>query len=368
MNNQNKIKVGILGATGMVGQRLVTLLQNHPFFEVAVVAASPRSAGKKYSEAAEGRWVMEEKIPASVFDLTVLAVEEDLEKIASQVRLVFCALDLDKDSIRKIEESYAAKGIAVVSNNSAHRWTEDVPMILPEVNPQHLELIHAQRKNRGWDKALPAGRQGLIVVKPNCSIQCYVPHLSALEKFIPGEVIVTTFQAVSGAGKTLEFWPEMVDNVNPLIPGEEEKSEKEPLKIWGKMSDGKITIAQAPLISATCVRVPVSDGHMASVAVKFKTKPTREQIIQAWKNFNPLGELNLPTAPQPFITYFDSDDRPQTALDRDLGGGMGISAGRLREDSILDWKFIGLSHNTIRGAAGGAILIAEMLKTGGYLD
>lgn len=345
----------------MVGQRFVTLLENHPFFEVVVVAASPRSAGKKYSEAVREKWVMEKSIPDSVSKLTVFAVEEDLDKIADQVRIVFCALDLDKQSIIRIENEYASKGIAVVSNNSANRWTEDIPMILPEVNPEHLELIHTQRKNRGWDK-------GLIVVKPNCSIQCYVPHLTALKEFSPTEVTVTTFQAVSGAGKTLESWPEMVDNVNPNISGEEEKSEKEPLKIWGKLADGKIDIAKTPIISATCVRIPVSNGHLASVAVKFATKPTREQIIEAWKNFNPLRELNLPSAPNPFITYFEEENRPQTALDRDLEGGMGIAAGRLREDRILDWKFIGLSHNTIRGAAGGAILTAELLKEKGYLD
>lgn len=358
MINQNKIKVAILGATGMVGQRFVTLLQNHPFFEVVAVAASPRSAGKKYSEAVEDRWVMDVKIPDSVSDLNVFAVEEDLDKIADQVRVVFCALDLDKQSIIRIENAYASKGIAVVSNNSANRWTEDIPMILPEVNPQHLELIKTQRKNRGWDKVLPAGRQGLIVVKPNCSIQSYVPMLTPLMQFKPTKILVTTLQAVSGAGKTLESWPEMVDNVNPLIKGEEEKSEKEPIKILG----GSLNI------SATCIRVPVSDGHMASVSVSFEEKPTKEQIIQAWKNFNPLASLNLPLSPNPFITYFEEEDRPQTALDRDLEGGMGISAGRLREDSILDWKFIGLSHNTIRGAAGGAILIAELLVKKGYIN
>lgn len=345
----------------MVGQRFVALLENHPFFKVVSVAASPRSAGMKYAEAVEGRWVMEKPIPPSAADMSVLAVEGDMDKIATQVKLVFCALDLDKESIRKIEESYAAKGIAVVSNNSAHRWTEDVPMILPEVNPEHLELIHTQRKNRGWNT-------GLIVVKPNCSIQCYVPQLAALKEFLPSEVVVTTFQSVSGAGKTLKSWPEMVDNINPLIPGEEEKSEKEPLKIFGKLQNGKIVLANKLIISAACVRVPVSDGHLASVAVKFTGKPTKGQIIEAWKNFNPLADLNLPSAPNPFITYFEEDDRPQTALDRNLGNGMGISTGRLREDNILDYKFIGLSHNIIRGAAGGAILTAELLKKKGFLN
>ena len=311
MNTNNKIKVGILGATGMVGQRFITLLENHPYFEVVAVAASPRSAGKTYSEAVEGRWVLKEPIPDSVRDLKVFAVEDDLEKIADQVRLVFCALDMDQDAIRKIEESYAGKGIAVVSNNSAHRWTKDIPMILPEINPQHLELINTQRKNRGWDK-------GLIVVKPNCSIQSYVPLLTPLLKYGPKKVVVTTLQAVSGAGKTMENWPEMKDNVNPFIAGEEEKSEKEPLRIWGNIENGKIELFSGIEISATCIRVPVSDGHMASVSIKFETKPTKEQIIEAWKNFNPLSDLNLPSAPNPFITYFENEDRPQTALDRDL--------------------------------------------------
>lgn len=360
MNNTKKIPVGILGATGMVGQRFISLLQNHPYFEVVSVAASPRSAGKKYSEAVEGRWVMEGKIPESVAALKVFAVDEDVEKITEQAQLVFSAMDLDKESIRSIEEDYASRGIAVVSNNSAHRWTEDVPMVLPEVNPEHLELINIQRKNRGWDK-------GLIVVKPNCSIQSYVPMLTPLLEFRPSQVIVTTMQAVSGAGRTVEDWPEMQDNVNPLIGGEEEKSENEPLKIWGNLGNGKIQNFDGINISATCIRVPVSDGHMASVAVKFEEKPTKEQILKAWKNFNPLAEYNLPSAPNPFITYFEEEDRPQTRLDKNLGNGMGIAAGRLREDNILDYKFVGLSHNTIRGAAGGAILTAELLKAKGYI-
>lgn len=363
-----KIPVGVLGATGMVGQRFVSLLENHPFFEVVIVAASPRSAGKKYSEAVADRWVMEEKIPESVSNLNVFAVEKDLEKIAGQVRLVFCALDLDKNSIKRIEEAYASKGSAVVSTNSAHRWTEDIPMILPEVNPEHLQLIHTQRKNRGWDKGLPAGRQGLIVVKPNCSIQSYVPMLTPLLKFKPIKVLVTTFQAVSGAGKTMESWPEMQDSAIPFIAGEEEKSEKEPLRIWGNLINGKIELSNNIVISATCVRAPISDGHMASVSVAFEKKATKEEIIETWKNFNPLANLNLPSAPNLFITYFEEEDRPQTALDRNLGNGMGIAAGRLREDNILDYKFIGLSHNTIRGAAGGAILTAELLVAKGFMN
>lgn len=360
MNNQNKIKVGILGATGMVGQRFITLLENHPYFEVVAIAASPRSAGKKYTEAVEDRWVMDAEIPRNTANLNVFAVEEDLDKIIPQVKLVFCALDLDKESIKRIEDAYASKGVAVVSNNSANRWTSDIPMILPEINPEHLQLIDPQRKNRGWGK-------GLIVVKPNCSIQSYVPMLTPLMKFKPTKVIVTTLQAVSGAGKTMENWLEMKDNVNPLIPGEEEKSEKEPLRIWGNLKNDEIQLADGPEISATCIRVPVSDGHMASVAVKFEEKPTKEQILEAWKNFNPLAEYNLPSAPGPFITYFEEEDRPQTALDRNLGNGMGIAAGRLRNDNILDYKFIGLSHNTIRGAAGGSILTAELLLEKGYI-
>lgn len=361
MKNEAKINVGVLGATGMVGQRFITLLKNHPFFEVVLVAASPRSAGKKYKEAARGRWVMEDQIPQNVSKLTVYAVEEDLEEIASKVKLVFCALDLDKDRVKKIEEKYASKGIAVVSNNSANRWTEDIPMILPEVNPDHLSLIDTQRKKRGWVK-------GLIVVKPNCSIQSYVPMITPLLKFKPKKVSVTTLQAISGAGKTLKSWPEMKDNVNPKIGGEEEKSEKEPLRIWGKLEDGKIAEFSDLKISATCIRVPVSNGHMASVSISFKNKPTKEEIIKAWKNFNPLLQFNLPSSPNPFITYFEEDNRPQTALDRLLGNGMGIAGGRLRKDNVLDYKFIGLSHNTIRGAAGGAILTAELLVAKGFMN
>lgn len=356
-----KIPVGILGATGMVGQRFITLLQDHPLFEVNVLAASPRSAGKKYSEAVEDRWSMESPIPQSISAMKLFAVEEDIDSIASEVRLVFCAIDLDKDSIRRIEKAYASRGVAVVSNNSAHRWTEDIPMILPEINPNHLELIDIQRKNRGWDK-------GLIVVKPNCSIQSYVPLITPLLKFGPSEITVTTLQAVSGAGRTLQNWPEMPDNVNPLIEGEEEKSEKEPLRIWGELKNGAIEAETGIKISATCIRVPVSDGHMASVSVKFQHIPSDEQILEAWKNFNPLKDLNLPSAPDPFITYFEEKDRPQTAIDRNIGSGMGIAAGRLRKDNISDYKFIGLSHNTIRGAAGGGILTAELLFKKGYLN
>lgn len=359
-DREPKIPVGILGATGMVGQRLITLLKDHPYFEITALAASPRSAGKKYPEAVENRWVMKDQIPESVATLTVQDVEADMESIASRVKLVFCAVDMEKEAIKRVEEKYAAHDVAVVSNNSAHRWTKDIPMILPEINPDHLELVDVQRKNRGWNK-------GLIVVKPNCSIQSYVPLLTPLQQFNPTQVLVTTLQAVSGAGRTMENWAEMQDNVNPLIGGEEEKSEREPLRIWGNLNNGEVQIAQAPTISATCIRIPVSDGHMASVSVKFDNKPTADQIIEAWRKFNPLAGLDLPSAPNPFITYFDQEDRPQTALDRNIGNGMGIAVGRLREDDILDYKFVGLSHNTIRGAAGGSILTAELLVEKGYV-
>lgn len=337
-----KIPVGIIGATGMVGQRFITLLQNHPWFETICVAASPRSAGKKYQEAVKKRWVMESKIPESVGKMVVYEVEKDQDKIARQVRIVFSALDMDKDQIRNIESDFAKVGVAVVSNNSAHRWTKNVPMIMPEINPDHLKLIRGK---------------GFIVVKPNCSIQSYVPMLTPLLKYGIKKVVVTTLQAVSGAGKTMASWPQMQGNVIPSIAGEEEKSEKEPLKIW----DQKVSI------SATCIRVPLEDGHMASVSVSFKKKITKKQIISEWKKFNPLKGLSLPSSPDPFITYFEEEDRPQTRMDRNLGGGMGIGVGRLREDEE-GFKFIGLSHNTIRGAAGGAILTAELLKRKGYLD
>ncbi|QQG40978.1 MAG: aspartate-semialdehyde dehydrogenase [Candidatus Levyibacteriota bacterium] len=355
-----KIPVGILGATGMVGQRFVTLLKNHPWFTVACVAASAKSAGKYYKEAVENRWVMKEKIPDEIARLSVCAVENDMNRIAKQVSFVFSALDMEKETIKVIENNFASRDIPVISNNSAHRWTEDVPMIIPEINANHLSIISAQQKHHGWKK-------GFIVVKPNCSIQSYVPLLTPLMQFQPKKIAVTTLQAVSGAGKTLASWPEMQENVIPYIGGEEEKSEKEPMKIWGKVENGTIKIAKEQEISATCIRVPVNDGHMASVFVSFAKKPTREQILAAWKSFDPLKNLDLPSAPHPFITVFEEDNRPQTHLDRDLGNGMGISVGRLREDKIFDYKFIGLSHNTIRGAAGGAVLTAELLKAKGFI-
>lgn len=353
-----KIPVGILGATGMVGQRFISLLASHPWFEVVSVAASPRSAGKKYQEAVEGRWVMEEPIPQNVANLVVKAVKKDMNEIIKEVALVFSCLEMEKEKIREVEDAFAGRGIPVVSNNSAHRWTADVPMVMPEINPDHLELIKTQQKNRGW--------KGFVVVKPNCSVQSYVPLLTPLLKFEPEKVVVTTLQAVSGAGKTLKSWPEMQENVIPFISGEEEKSEKEPMRIWGKVEDGTIALAKGPEVSATCIRVPLEDGHMASVSVSFTKKPTKEEIIEVWKNFDPLAGLELPSSPHPFITVFEDDDRPQTRLDRNLGNGMGISVGRLREDGNV-WKFIGLSHNTIRGAAGGAILTAELLVKKGYV-
>ena len=355
-----KLKVGILGGTGMVGQRFVSLLESHPWFEVACVAASPRSAGISYKEAVKGRWAMKTAIPENVSRLIVKKVEEDIDYVAAEADFVFSALDMDKEQIRRIEEMYAARNVAVVSNNSAHRWMDDVPMLMPEINPEHVKLIDIQRKNRGWNK-------GFISVKPNCSIQSYVPVIKALESFGPERLIITTLQAISGAGKTFEAWPEMEDNVIPLINGEEAKSEKEPMKILGSLKGGKIVMVKKPEISATCIRVPVSDGHMASVDMALRKKISKRQFINALNNFeNPIAGLKLPSAPKQFIKYFEEDDRPQTKLDRDYEGGMGITIGRLREGG-LGWKFVALSHNTLRGAAGGAILVAELLKAKGYV-
>lgn len=357
-----KLRVGILGATGMVGQRFITLLDNHPWFEVTCLAASPQSAGQKYSKAVKGRWLMQVAIPTALKDTVVLAVEHDMSAIAEQVDFVFSALDMKKDQIKRIENEYAELGVPVVSNNSAHRWTEDVPMIIPEVNPEHSILVQAQRKKHGW-------KRGFIAVKPNCSIQCYVPPLHALRQFGLEQVSVTTYQAISGAGKNFATWPEMVDNVIPFIGGEESKSEEEPRKVWGSIKNGRLAIAKKPIISATCIRVPVTDGHMASVQVKFKKKPSYAQILQAWKKFeNPLSALKLPSAPKEFLHYFEEENRPQTKLDRDLGEGMSIGIGRLREDPLFHYKFVALSHNTIRGAAGGAILLAELLVKQGYIQ
>ncbi len=356
-----KIPVGILGATGMVGQQFICLLENHPWFTVTCVAASEKSAGKKYSEAVKGRWLQKKSIPKSVEALPVYSIEKDVKIIAQQVRFVFSAIDADKDFIKKIEEAYAEMGLPVVSNNSAHRWTPDVPMIMPEINIQHLDIIRIQQKKRGWEN-------GFIVTKPNCSIQSYVPLLHAWKSFNPQKVIVSTYQAISGAGKTFVNWPEMIDNVIPFIGGEEEKSENEPKKIFGNIRERKFVFKNTPQISANCIRVPVADGHMAAINVQFKKKVSKRDLVKALKNFkNPLESLDLPSAPKVFLNYFEEPDRPQTRLDRDLEGGMGISIGRIREDSVLGWKCVALSHNTIRGAAGGSILTAELLVKKGYI-
>ncbi len=355
-----KLKVGILGGTGMVGQRFISLLENHPWFEVVLVAASPRSAGKTYKEAVGERWKMTTPMPEAVKDLIVYDVN-DVENVAKNVDFVFSAVDMTKDEIRAIEEEYAKAEVPVVSNNSAHRWTKDVPMVVPEINSKHIELIEYQKKRLGTTK-------GFVAVKPNCSIQSYAPVLTAWMEFEPYEVVVSTYQAISGAGKTFKDWPEMEGNIIPYIGGEEEKSEKEPLRIWGEMVDGEIKLYDKIAITSQCIRVPVLNGHTASVFVKFRKKPTKEQLLEALKNFS--GEpqaLGLPSAPKQFIQYLEEDNRPQVALDVDYENGMGISVGRLREDSIYDWKFVGLSHNTIRGAAGGAILCAELLKAKGYI-
>ncbi len=349
-----KLRVGILGATGMVGQRFITLLENHPWFEVTTLAASERSAGKTYEEALAGRWKLDIPCPQNVKDIVVKNVS-DVEKTAESVDLLFSAVDMTKEEIRAIEEAYAKTETPVVSNNSAHRWTPDVPMIMPEVNADHLDVLPYQMRRLGT-------KRGFIVVKPNCSIQCYTPMLHALMKFKPVKSVVSTYQAISGAGKTFKDWPEMTDNLIPYIGGEEEKSEQEPLKIWGKIENGVIVPAKSPIISAQCYRVPVQDGHTASVFVSFEKKPSKDEILEAWKNFRGLPqELDLPSAPKQFIHYFEEDNRPQARLDRDLEGGMAVSAGRLREDTIFDYKFAGLSHNTIRGAAGGGVLSAELL-------
>ncbi|HHU70468.1 MAG TPA: aspartate-semialdehyde dehydrogenase [Clostridiales bacterium] len=355
-----KLRVGILGGTGMVGQRFISLLDNHPWFEVVTVAASPRSAGKTYIEAVGKRWKMNTPMPEGVKNLVVKDVN-DVQEVSKDVDFVFSAVDMTKEEIKAIEEAYAKAETPVVSNNSAHRWTPDVPMIVPELNPEHLDVIPSQMKRLGTTR-------GFVVVKPNCSIQSYTPALHALLEYDPKLVVATTYQAISGAGKNFTDWPEMVDNVIPYIGGEEEKSEQEPLRIWGKVEDGQIVKAKGPAITTQCIRVPVSDGHTAAVFVNFEKKPTKEQIIKAWTEFKGLPqELNLPSAPKQFIKYFEEDNRPQAKLDRDYENGMGVTFGRLREDTVFDYKFVGLSHNTVRGAAGGALLTAELLKAKGYI-
>ena len=356
-----KLKVGILGGTGMVGQRFISLLEGHPWFEVTLVAASERSAGKTYEEAVGGRWKMPKPMPEAVKNLIVRNVNE-VEKVAAEVDFVFSAVDMTKDEIKAIEEAYAKTETPVVSNNSAHRWTPDVPMVVPEINPEHFDVIEAQKKRLGTTK-------GFIAVKPNCSIQSYAPALTALKEFGPKQVVATTYQAISGAGKTFKDWPEMVENIIPYIGGEEEKSEQEPLRLWGKVENGEIVKADGPVITTQCIRVPVLDGHTAAVFVSFEKKPTKEEIIERWRNFKGLPqELELPSAPKQFIQYLEEDNRPQVVLDKDYENGMGVSLGRLREDIMFDYKFVGLSHNTVRGAAGGAILCAELLKAQGYIE
>lgn len=355
-----KLKVGILGGTGMVGQRFISLLENHPWFEVTTIAASPRSAGKTYAEAVEGRWKMTSPMPEAVKDLVVMNVNE-VEKVAAQVDFVFSAVDMTKEEIKKIEEEYAKTETPVVSNNSAHRWTEDVPMVVPEINPGHMKVIDFQKKRLGTQR-------GFVAVKPNCSIQSYAPVLTAWKEFEPYEVVATTYQAISGAGKTFQDWPEMEGNIIPYIGGEEEKSEKEPLRIWGEIRDGVIVPAATPVITCQCIRVPVLNGHTAAVFVKFRKKASKEELIAKLTQFKGVPqELELPSAPRQFIQYLEEDNRPQVSLDVDYERGMGISVGRLREDSVYDWKFVGLSHNTVRGAAGGAVLCAELLKAQGYI-
>lgn len=357
-----KYKVGIIGATGMVGQRFATILENHPWFEVVVLAASPRSAGKKYTEALGNKWVMDTPVPASMADMIVKDATADVEEIASMVDFVFCAVDMKKDEIKALEERYAKAECPVVSNNSAHRGTPDVPMIVPELNADHVKVIPAQRARLGT-------KRGFIAVKSNCSLQSYVPALFPLSKFGVKDVLVCTYQAISGAGKTFDTWPEMVDNVIPYIGGEEEKSEQEPLKIWGKVEGDKIVNATSPRFTAQCLRVPVSNGHMGAVFVRFENKPSKEEILETWKNFKGRAqELELPSAPKQFLNYFVEDNMPQTKLQRNLEGGMAISIGRLREDTQYDYKFVCLSHNTLRGAAGGAVLMAELLCAEGYMD
>ncbi len=355
-----KLKVGILGATGMVGQRFISLLEGHPWFEVTTVAASPRSAGQTYEAAAGARWKMDTPMPEAVKNIVVKNVNE-IEQVASEVDFVFSAVDMSKEEIKQIEEAYAKTETPVVSNNSAHRWTPDVPMVVPEINPQHMDVIPFQKKRLGTSR-------GFVAVKPNCSIQSYSPVLTAWREYEPYEAVVSTYQAISGAGKTFADWPEMEGNIIPYIGGEEEKSEKEPLRIWGEIKNGVIVPAAGPVITSQCIRVPVLNGHTASVFVKFRQHPEKEELVEKLERYSGLPQqLNLPSAPKQFIRYMNEDDRPQITLDVDYEHGMGVSVGRLRKDQVYDWKFIGLSHNTVRGAAGGAVLCAELLKAQGYI-
>lgn len=358
--SQKKLRVGVLGATGMVGQRFLALLENHPWYDVTLVAASANSAGQKYQEAVKGRWALKTPVPAAAGALTVKNAS-DVAAIAGEVDFVFCAVDMTKEETAKLEEDYARAETPVVSNNSAHRGTPDVPMMVPEINPEHAEVIALQRKRLGTTR-------GFIAVKPNCSLQSYVPAIHPLMKFGPKRIAVCTYQAISGAGKTFESWPEMVDNLIPFIKGEEEKSEKEPMKIWGRIEGAGIVAAKDPVISAQCIRVPASDGHMAAVFVSFEKKPSREEVLALWREFKGRPQqLGLPSAPAPFLQYFEEDNRPQTRLDRDAGNGMAVTIGRLRGDAAYDFRFVALSHNTVRGAAGGAVLTAELLTKDGWI-
>jgi aspartate-semialdehyde dehydrogenase len=362
MLKMKKFNVGIIGATGMVGQRFALLLENHPWFNVTTLAASANSANKSYKDAVGNRWAMTSPMPEKFADMTVLDAEKDIETIVANVDFVFCAVNMKKDEIKALEEKYAKHECPVISNNSAHRFTDDVPMIIPEINADHAEIIASQRERLGT-------KRGFIAVKSNCSLQSYVPALYPLDKFGIDKVLVCTYQAISGAGKTFDRWPEMIDNVIPYIGGEEEKSEKEPLKIWGKIENGKIGPSDTPKFTAQCLRVPVSDGHMAAVYVSFKNKPSKEEILETWKSFKgDPQDLELPLAPKQFLNYFTEDNMPQTKMHRDLEGGMAVSVGRLREDTQYQYKFVCMSHNTLRGAAGGAVLLAELLCAKGYMD
>ena len=357
----SRLKVGIIGGTGMVGQRFISLLENHPWFEVVSIAASANSAGKTYEQAVGGRWKMSTPMPEGVKNIVVKDATAHVKDICAEVDFVFSAVDMKKDEIKKLEEEYAKNETPVVSNNSAHRWTPDVPMLIPEINADHVKVIDSQRKRLGT-------KNGFIAVKPNCSIQSYVPALDPLMKFGIKNVVACTYQAISGAGKNFQDWPEMIDNVIPYIGGEEEKSEQEPLKIWGSLQNGEIVKASSPAITTQCIRVPVTDGHLAAVFVSFENKPSKEEILKIWENYSgEPQELQLPSAPKQFVKYFEEDNRPQTKLDRDIENGMGITVGRLREDHMYDYKFVCLSHNTVRGAAGGGVLMAEYLKAKGYI-
>ena len=356
----NKLKVGIIGATGMVGQRFACLLENHPWFEVTVLAASKNSAGRTYKEVVENKWKMDIQLPEK-YKYMIVKDACEVEEISSMVDFVFCAISLNKEETKLLEEDYAKHETPVISNNSANRNVEDVPMLIPEINGEHAKIIEVQKKRLGT-------KRGFIAVKPNCSIQSYVPPITALMKYEPETILACTYQAISGAGKTFKECPEILDNVIPFIDGEEEKSENEPLKIWGEIENNKIVKAKDPIITTQCIRVPVANGHLAAVFVKFKKKPSKEEIISLWENFKaPEIVVNLPSAPKQFLKYFTENNRPQTNLDRDYENGMGISMGRLREDKIFDYKFVCLSHNTLRGAAGGGVLSAEYLKASGYL-